>query len=620
MPDHAPTLLAVPPLIANLWCEPHGFQHRERLRREALALSRSHALPLSLESWQARVHTLRQTLRERFHCGRPPGPLAIECHGEIPLAAGYTIRKLSFQSAPGIRVTANLYLPNGPGPFPAVLNVHGHWKQGKIAPRIQARGHLLARSGFVVLTVDAPGSGERCSIERLWEYHGAHAAASLLPDGDSLLAWQVRDNQRALDLLASLPEVDAGRLGVTGASGGGNQAVWLAAVDERVRAVVPVASTGSFEAYVTRRNCLCETLPNGLALAEQWMLFGAIAPRPLLILNAREDEPAFSPGPLAHTARQVREIYRMHHADERFECRLLEMPHGFYPPALQAMLGWMRHWLGGEPHSSPARLADWSDLPEQALLCHPPGQRPASSSYATNRTTLRRACPPSPGAGEPETLAVLLQWRPPQTGATWCWKTVFEDGSRVGAMLTPREITVPLFCGGDPEAPAREIRVILSPQGKRSAFVTERWQEAMAEGALPIAMDLPACGELAWVGNPMLTCAFHDEARACLWLGYPLAGEWGETIATLCATLREAIPEATIQIEADAETALAALLATALHPLPNLRVREWHCPHSLDDEKTPSLVWFIPGFRQWGDLDDLRRLAINCTKPMIWTT
>ena len=84
-------------------------------------------------------------------------PLDYEETDSIKLE-GYTIKKISFKADTDRYVTASLYIPDGEGPFPAVLNVHGHWSQGKIAARVQARGHILAKEGYVCLSVDAFGS------------------------------------------------------------------------------------------------------------------------------------------------------------------------------------------------------------------------------------------------------------------------------------------------------------------------------------------------------------------------------------------------------------------------------------------------------------------------------
>ncbi|MGE8302715.1 MAG: alpha/beta hydrolase family protein, partial [Sphingobacterium paramultivorum] len=151
----------------------------------------------------------------------------------------YTVHSLIFQSLPGLYVPASLYVPKGNGPFPAILNSHGHWPPGRRSEIVQRTAHMLASNGYVCLCIDAMGSGER-GREHEHEYHGANLGSALLDLGTPLMGIQLLENSRAIDLLCSLPEVDPERIGATGASGGGNQTMWLAAMDPRIKAAVPV--------------------------------------------------------------------------------------------------------------------------------------------------------------------------------------------------------------------------------------------------------------------------------------------------------------------------------------------------------------------------------------------
>ena len=106
----------------------------------------------------------------------------------------YTIKKIIYQTRPGIYATANLFIPDGKGPFPAVINVLGHWQKGKIdntGP--QAVGHTLATNGYVCLTVDPWGAGERSTKHGTFEYHGSNLGASLMNIGEPLLGIQISD-------------------------------------------------------------------------------------------------------------------------------------------------------------------------------------------------------------------------------------------------------------------------------------------------------------------------------------------------------------------------------------------------------------------------------------------
>ncbi|MHC4807975.1 MAG: hypothetical protein ACYTBX_17180, partial [Planctomycetota bacterium] len=74
----------------------------------------------------------------------------------------YTVEKVLFESRPNFLVSANFYLPkNYPHPRPAILNVIGHSPDGKAAEKVQRRSIAQARKGFVALTIDAIGQGER---------------------------------------------------------------------------------------------------------------------------------------------------------------------------------------------------------------------------------------------------------------------------------------------------------------------------------------------------------------------------------------------------------------------------------------------------------------------------
>src|SRR5439155_21169183 len=107
--------------------------------------------------------------------------------------------------------------------------------------------------------------------------------------GRRLLGLRVDDNGRAVDYLVSRPEVDGKRLGVTGASGGGNQTMYAGALDERIGAVVPVCSVGTYQAYLRAACCVCEVLPGALRFAEEGDVLALVAPRALLVVNATRD-------------------------------------------------------------------------------------------------------------------------------------------------------------------------------------------------------------------------------------------------------------------------------------------------------------------------------------------
>jgi hypothetical protein len=213
-----------------------------RLRNEAYQWFALHQLPASKEKWDMVRKVIREkVIRETGIVIDHSLPLNIKETGTLR-QQGFTIRKLTFQTRPGVYATANLYVPDGDGPFPGVINMNGHWPEARMSESVQSVAITLAKNGYVCLAIDAFGAGERSTVHGIYEYHGGNLGASLLNVGESLLGFQVSDNMRGVDLLTSLPYVDPQKIGATGASGGGNQTMWVTAMDERIKAAMPVVS------------------------------------------------------------------------------------------------------------------------------------------------------------------------------------------------------------------------------------------------------------------------------------------------------------------------------------------------------------------------------------------
>ena len=253
-------------------------------------------LPQTKEEWSTRREELKEDILRHANVSYHPDlPLTCKKTGEYEME-GFSIKNIYFQTRPDVYATANLYIPQGNGPFPAVVITMGHARNGKLYPEYQALGQTLAMNGYVAIAIDPWGAGERTTVHGDFEYHGANLGASLLNVGETLMGVQITDNMRAVDLLMSLPFVDHKYIGATGASGGGNQVMWLAALDERIKAVVPVVSVGTFQSYILNSNCICEALPAGLTFTEESEVLGLIAPRALKICSGlRDANAAFNP-------------------------------------------------------------------------------------------------------------------------------------------------------------------------------------------------------------------------------------------------------------------------------------------------------------------------------------
>src|SRR3954468_22827541 len=264
-------------------------------RTAARKLREADAPPKAAADWEKR----RVPLRDRVHAAIGPTPekpcdLEVRNLGTLE-RDGYRIEKIVFQSRPDVWVTATAYVPKlkDGAKVPAVLVVHGHWAGARRDPVVQARCLGLVKLGFFVLAVDAFGAGERHPTIAPGAYHGALLGSTLWPAGLTLLGVQVYDNRRAVDYLLTRPEVDGAKLGVTGASGGGNQTMYAGALDERLAAVVPVCSVGNYQAYLKAACCVCEVLPGALRFTEEGDVLGLAAPRALLVVSATQDSYQF---------------------------------------------------------------------------------------------------------------------------------------------------------------------------------------------------------------------------------------------------------------------------------------------------------------------------------------
>jgi hypothetical protein len=180
-------------------------------------------------------------------------PLQVQVVRVLP-RDGYRIENLVFQSLPRHHVPGNLYVPEGKGPFPGVLFPLGHYANPRAAEEYQRTCILLAKQGFVVLTYDPPGQGERHQLLGPGGRPSAQGTTEhTLVDCGALLTgtcaaqYFIWDAMRGLDLLAARPEVDATRLGCLGNSGGGTTTAYLMALDERVACAVPNCFVTSLE-------------------------------------------------------------------------------------------------------------------------------------------------------------------------------------------------------------------------------------------------------------------------------------------------------------------------------------------------------------------------------------
>lgn len=247
------------------------------------------------EKWMAYAALVRRKIQEGANLAPWPkkttlNPL-VEARREYD---GYSVENVRLETLPGVFACGNLYRPlKSSGLCPAILTTHGHsapiktpadWaKHGRFGPGVQNRAATLARLGAIVLTIDMFGYGDSFT-----EFGDVHKQPTSM-------TFQLWNNIRAVDFLASLEGVDPKRLAVTGESGGATQALLLTAMDDRISMNVPVVMVSSY----FFGGCPCESgLPIHLSqdhFASNAMIAAIAAPRPMLIVSDGADWTKYTP-------------------------------------------------------------------------------------------------------------------------------------------------------------------------------------------------------------------------------------------------------------------------------------------------------------------------------------
>ena len=332
--------------------------------------------PQTLDEWQTQRQRLRrQLIRSWGGFPREACPLQPRIVGELK-RDGYRVEKVILETRPGVLMTANAYVPDAKGQRPAVLCVHGHWRRAKQEPVVQSRCIGLAKLGFFVLMVDAFGAGERGIGKPLGEYHGEMVAATLWPTGLALAGLQVYDNMRAIDYLQSRSEVDSKKIGVTGASGGGNQTMYVGAIDERLGCVVPVCSVGTYQAYLGAACCMCEVTPSALSYTEESGVLALVAPRGLMLINATRDAFQFSVGEAKKSLAAAKKVFQLYGKESSARHAIFESKHDYNQAMREAMYGWMTLHLKSQGDGSPIAEPKFKTEEPEALRCFPGQSRP----------------------------------------------------------------------------------------------------------------------------------------------------------------------------------------------------------------------------------------------------
>ncbi|MFN3653660.1 MAG: hypothetical protein ACK47B_29120 [Armatimonadota bacterium] len=478
--------------------------------------------------WIARRTAVRERLLRALGLDPLPDRLPGELHTSGTLEReGYRVHRVYWQTWPKVWASGWLYAPaETASPGPAVLYP---LSAGGLDAEAQARLAALALLGYTALAIDPLEVRE-------------------LAVGLTRATVSTYTGMRAFDLLAALPEVDREKIGLAAPAGAAEEARYLLAAEERLRAaVIPEAALVPFHA-------LPEPIPvpGVLPFTDPVELCALASPRALLILGTAD-----SAGRDTEEERnRLLSIFRLWGQPDRLAYRQLSSA-----DAPEVIAAWLERELrrdrsaeprplGETPIESAETLAELEGAPEgdrgvegildwhrRRVVAQPPQLegKPARRSYQERTRAELRAL-----LGEP--CRVTLDPR--------------SDGEIEGAarltLRSERDVRVPVLWRHEGGEGLRPVVVVAHPEGKEAALRQPAAAGLAAAGWSLLAPDLRLCGELSrewrdgpalW-GRPAVGMAVDDLLACVDWLhGHPevdpasivLLGCEGHGVVTLLA-------------------------------------------------------------------------------------
>lgn len=354
------------------------------------------APPATKAAWEKQAKAIRE--RVLVSSGLwpmpPKEPLKPVIHGRVDRGE-YTVEKVFFASFPGHYVSGNLYRPtHRKGKVPGVLCPHGHWKDGRFYDAgekeahnqlqqgaekdmagarfpLQARMAELARLGCVVFHYDMVGMADSRPIGHAAGFADAEAELRL----QSALGLQTFNSIRALDFLTSLPDVDAKRIGVTGASGGGTQTFLLGAVDPRPTVAFPAVMVST----AMQGGCVCENVDHLRVGISNIAIAALFAPKPLAMSGANDWTIDIESKGLP----ELKQVYSLYGSADKVHAKCFrQFGHNYNRVSRQMMDDWFNAHLGLGQASPIVEQDFWPIDPKDLSVFDHQHPRPADAKSA----------------------------------------------------------------------------------------------------------------------------------------------------------------------------------------------------------------------------------------------
>ena len=315
-------------------------------------------IPTDLKRWQEVDRPEVRATLLRCLGEMPPRPpatavkvLSVEDRGD------FILERFEFHNGVDMVVPGTLALPKQlKGRFPVVIGMHGHsGSKSEYLPnpeREHSPGWMLVRNGYAVAAIDGYFNGDRVGKGPRGPRDKADAQEMTLFklhlwQGRTLWGMMLRDEQCLLDYLATRPELDMTRVGATGMSMGCTRAWWLAAIDERVHAIVGVACFTRYAELLSHRSShgIYYFVPGILKHFDTEAIYAMVAPRPMLMLSGDQDYNA-PPDGIEVLEKKLAPVWHLHGKPEAFRSVLYKNTgHEYLPEMHEEMIEWFKRFL-----------------------------------------------------------------------------------------------------------------------------------------------------------------------------------------------------------------------------------------------------------------------------------
>ena len=332
-----------------------------------------------LDSWLERRAALRENMIEVMGLNglirSPLNPIK----GAVRRFDGYTAQNIALETLPGVWVSGTLYKPaRFRGRIPVFLSPHGHFgtrsdpnSEGRYRPDQQHRDAMLARMGIAVFSFDNFGGWGESALAFSRQVHRSDL-------GMIMQTWQ---GIRILDFFEEQRWADMTRVGITGGSGGGSQALFLAAIDDRITLTAPAIMMASH----FFGGCPCESglpihFPPGRLPSNPAEIAAMAAPMPQLLISVSGDWTKTTPD-IEYP--YIKHIYGFFgKADNVENAHFPGHGHQFSRPLREALYDFVARHFGLNPAVIQNSAGEWDEsrvtiVPYTDLLVFPDRQLPA---------------------------------------------------------------------------------------------------------------------------------------------------------------------------------------------------------------------------------------------------